>query len=579
MDLARRLRFASVAIAVGISGTAIAQTPATPPPAGAAAAQPAEQPEAPPEKRFAVIVSNTQYRSLRPVPSAGVSGRRMAEALRRAGFEVEELSDLTRSAFETAIRQLGTRLAGAQVSAFYYAGRAGRSGPLGGLCMEPVDAPAREIDDMPFECIPVGAVMRQLERATPTSLVFWDSELPPRGPGGTGAAAGRGRSMIATGSVFVYGAQRGEVIINPDASEQVSPFADALANAIAVPGADLLDALRQVRRDVRAATNGAQSPWFRYGIDDELVLVPRPVPQTAAEDPNARAAGFSLSWQTRTPPPDPAALELAAWNSVISMRSDNARRAGLMDFLQRFPSGQYASLARINLEDLDRPAAPTASQPPDPLTIELAEWTSVQSFSGGPQRRAALLGYLQRYPTGRFAPLARLQLAEMNEPAPPAPAPATAQPAQSAPTPPASPTAAPAAAAAPTAAQQAAAGQPGQRYMVVRRANLRAEGNQDSRLIRGLEPFTTVILRGRYIRDQWVEVQVGNERGYLVANMIKDVREAEEEEWARIRDSRDRATFEVFLRRFPNGYFVNEATRRRDQLARATPRQDTQQGD
>ena len=46
-------------------------------------------------------------------------------------------------------------------------------------------------------------------------------------------------------------------------------------------------------------------------------------------------------------------------------------------------------------------------------------------------------------------------------------------------------------------------------------------------------------------------------------------REAEEEEWARIQNSRDRATFETFLRRFPGGAFTTEASRRRDQLAAA----------
>jgi hypothetical protein len=88
-----------------------------------------------------------------------------------------------------------------------------------------------------------------------------------------------------------------------------------------------------------------------------------------------------------------------------------------------------------------------------------------------------------------------------------------------------------------------------------------------------LQPYTIVQLRQRYARDQWIEVQAGTDRGFVYGASIKDIREAEEEEWARIQNSRDRATFETFLRRFPGGAFATEATRRRDQLAAAQQQQ------
>src|SRR5207302_3906810 len=130
--------------------------------------------------------------------------------------------------------------------------------------------------------------------------------------------ATRARAMLSSGMAMAFAAQPGEAAANADASEQVSRFADALANAVGSPGLDVLELLRQVRRDVRSATNNAQTPWFRYGLDDELVLVPRPAPPPVAEvvAAPAPAASFSLAWQTRTPPPDPVALELAAWNAV-----------------------------------------------------------------------------------------------------------------------------------------------------------------------------------------------------------------------------------------------------------------------
>jgi adenylate cyclase len=97
------------------------------------------------------------------------------------------------------------------------------------------------------------------------------------------------------------------------------------------------------------------------------------------------------------------ALELAFWNSV-----KDGSRTELATYLERYPDGTFASLARTRLDAAVSPpslAATTAEVAPDPL--DLAFWESVKDS----ERREELEAYLEQHPNGHFAGLARARLA------------------------------------------------------------------------------------------------------------------------------------------------------------------------
>jgi adenylate cyclase len=101
-----------------------------------------------------------------------------------------------------------------------------------------------------------------------------------------------------------------------------------------------------------------------------------------------------------------AALELAFWESV-----KDGSPPELESYLERYPEGTFASLARTRLDA----AAPSPEGPTDAAAselsadseaaLELAFWESVQD--GTP---AELGSYLEKYPEGTFASLARARL-------------------------------------------------------------------------------------------------------------------------------------------------------------------------
>src|SRR5271155_1295795 len=122
-------------------------------------------------------------------------------------------------------------------------------------------------------------------------------------------------------------------------------------------------------------------------------------------DTAAPPAGVSAPEANSEPSADSeVALELAFWNSV-----EDGSPTELATYLERYPDGSFAALARTRLDAAavspPSPAGTTAEVAPDPL--DLAFWDSVKDSD----RREELQAYLEQHPNGHFAGLARARLA------------------------------------------------------------------------------------------------------------------------------------------------------------------------
>ena len=112
-----------------------------------------------------------------------------------------------------------------------------------------------------------------------------------------------------------------------------------------------------------------------------------------------------------TDPPDSTALDLAMWETV----SDSGDVEGLLHYLQRFPEGEFAEIARDRITALSQ-APPQTPQVVAPAVdadtaVELSFWESVR-ISDNPDMYEA---YLEKYPNGEFVPLAKVRLAELRQ--------------------------------------------------------------------------------------------------------------------------------------------------------------------
>jgi class 3 adenylate cyclase len=104
---------------------------------------------------------------------------------------------------------------------------------------------------------------------------------------------------------------------------------------------------------------------------------------------------------------DAAALDLALWQAV----AESDRVAELLRYLERFPAGEFAALARTRIAALSEARKPAPAAALDArTTIELTFWESVQNSDS----RALYEAYLEKYPAGEFALIARAKLDELD---------------------------------------------------------------------------------------------------------------------------------------------------------------------
>jgi adenylate cyclase len=105
---------------------------------------------------------------------------------------------------------------------------------------------------------------------------------------------------------------------------------------------------------------------------------------------------------------DPAEFELAFWEAM----KDSKDPVELAAYLEQYPAGAFTALAEARrqalLEEQEAPPEPAATDP-DLVTVELAFWDTVKD-SDNPAMYEA---YLERYPDGAFAELAKVRLREL----------------------------------------------------------------------------------------------------------------------------------------------------------------------
>jgi adenylate cyclase len=101
------------------------------------------------------------------------------------------------------------------------------------------------------------------------------------------------------------------------------------------------------------------------------------------------------------------AVELAFWESA----KDTSDPAELEAYLQRYPQGEFTALATTRLESLRKAAVEIEGEKPRPeeVEVEITFWESVKESNNPTMLKA----YLEQFPNGLFAALAKIMLADL----------------------------------------------------------------------------------------------------------------------------------------------------------------------
>jgi hypothetical protein len=310
------------------------------------------------EKRVALVIGNSSYRNVSRLANPANDSAAIAATFKSAGFDVVELKrDLTVAEMRRALRDFSDTVRDADIAIVYYAGHGIEID--GTNYIIPIDATLERDIDAFDEAIPLDRILTVIEPARKLRLVILDAcrdnpfnRLMKRAIGSR--AIGRGLAKVeleSPNTLIAFAAKAGSTA--SDGEDSNSPFTAALIKYLPRPGLDLRKAFGFVRDDVLKATNNRQEPYV-YGSlgGDDVALVP--VLEQAPE-PTAK-------------PLVEERFELAFWDSIKNEKNPELFQA----YLNRYPKGAFADIAKINLQQQKTAALESAKieQPNDKVAAD-----------------------------------------------------------------------------------------------------------------------------------------------------------------------------------------------------------------
>jgi formylglycine-generating enzyme required for sulfatase activity len=303
------------------------------------------------EKRVALVIGNDNYITLPDLNNARKDAKGMAAKLKELGFEVILKLDAGRRETFRALADFEGRLLGGGMGLVFYAGHGIQAD--GRNYLIPADARVEIEEDLRSEALDSAEILTAMERAGNSLNILVldacrDNPLPKRH-----RSAARGLAVVhvpkgAKGTAILYSAGPGQTAEDgPKGGHGV--FTGELLRALDKPGLKLEDVFKRVMRRVLDLTNGRQRPWNLASVEGDFYF-------RSGEDV-ARA-------------PAPATdKEALFWQSV----KDSNRAQDFEAYLQQFPQGTFAPLARSRLDALKEQQVAVVVPPKPSYQVEERE--------------------------------------------------------------------------------------------------------------------------------------------------------------------------------------------------------------
>lgn len=238
--------------------------------------KPVEEAPIDPGKRVALVIGNSAYREVTPLPNPKRDAQAMEEAFHKLGFAtVIAAYDTTRKDLIAALRRFQEKLDQADWGVIYYAGHGIEV--AGQNYLIPIDAKLSTDTDAEDEAVSLQRLQRAMMSAKhlKLSVVFLDAcrnnvfTNRMRRTLAYSRSVERGLAPIEPdqGSMIVYATRDGQTA--EDGAGQHSPFTQALLNNILTPRFEVNRMCRRVRREVMDMTGQKQEPMCLSALPDE----------------------------------------------------------------------------------------------------------------------------------------------------------------------------------------------------------------------------------------------------------------------------------------------------------------------
>ncbi len=278
------------------------------------------------EKRVALVIGNSAYQHAEELPNPRNDATAIAEALRRANFEVDLRIDLDQLGMQHALRDFGLKAEEADVAVVYYAGHGVQV--AGENYLLPVDATLERERDLLYEALPLNLVMGEVAQSQKLGLVILDAcrnnplaeqlrrVLGPIRSRLVGDGMAR-MDNLPSNTMVGFATRPGDVAV--DGTGPHSPYTTALLEHIEEPGLELNLLFRKVRDTVLEETAYRQEPrtydalgaepfYFFPPKPNQRPQLPRLAPLQVLDDAGPTPIGIG---QPMDPDGDPLTIEVS----------------------------------------------------------------------------------------------------------------------------------------------------------------------------------------------------------------------------------------------------------------------------
>jgi Caspase domain len=355
------------------------------------------------ENRVALVIGQSAYRAVVPLPNPANDVKAMAQLLGEAGFEVVTAADLSQDDLRRTVGEFAGKIAGKgpdTTALVFYAGHGIQVD--GENYLIPVDVDPKRETDIPLQAVRLNDLLNTLTSVpSKMRIILLDACRNNPFPE-INKSAGHGLAIVdakvgAPGIFLSYSTSPGAEA--EDGGGANSPYTTALLTAARQPGLSIEEAFKRVRVSVNKATDGRQTPWESSSLTDEFrffgsgdagakqpAAAKRSVedwkrdlqgkpPEAANEmivaDGSAEAYEAFVAVYTQPPFAPQARLwldrhrRMAAWNNAVLV--NNA--AGYRAFLVQYPDSDLTATARKLEERMrNRPIDANAAIPVIPPT-------------------------------------------------------------------------------------------------------------------------------------------------------------------------------------------------------------------
>ena len=318
-------------------------------------------------ERIALIIGNGKYEHIGALDNPPKDVELVSAALRDVGFDVTTLLDADIAAMDQSLANFYKKMdqAGSEtVGLFYFAGHGMTFD--GENWLIPVDAQVTDPSHIRRRTVSAQDILKEMEdRKNKTNIMILDAcrDAPFKQLRSGTRAVSRGMAEMRAprGSFIAFSTAAGQVAY--DGQGDYSPFAEAFAAEIRTPNVPINGMMINVNARVRKSTEnlGAveQVPWVNHSLSDNFWFNP------AGDSGNQRLSGGSVQPQPAPlrvdPGPrkkTPAELEEEMWGDI----KDSGDPAEYSIFLEQFPDGRYAGLAKARQARFSKKAEPKTQE-------------------------------------------------------------------------------------------------------------------------------------------------------------------------------------------------------------------------